>query len=271
MPLLWLSLAFLGGILLGEWLPWHWAAWLGLGVASLAAWIVLRRFTSPGTSSTWVERFARRMPGQAVPLAAVVLALAAGAGRYQLAHPAPTPGDIAWYNGSGTLVITGMVDEPPNRRESYTSLKVKVRQTAGSMGSSMPQAVRGRVMAILPATDDWQYGDLVELTGAPELPEASFSFTYRDYLARQGISAALYYPRVRLLQSGQGNPFTAAMYAFKQKALRNLEIILPTPEAELLQGIILGVDENIPKDLAQDYITTGTAHIIAISGQSDSR
>jgi competence protein ComEC len=277
MPLLWLSLAFVSGILLGEWLPWPWTAWLGMGLACLAAWLVLRRFTPAPLTHPLLNRFVHATPGAALPLAALIVALCAGAARYQAAHPPLTPSDIAWYNGRGPLVITGVVDAPPDTGESTTSLRVRVRQIApvdaGSADSAAPgqpvnapQPAGGLLLVKLTKGSDWRYGDLVELTGSPNQPQASFSFTYPDYLARQGITSALDYPRAKFLQTGQGNPFSAGMYAFKEKGLHVLVAIFPTPEAELLQGIILGEDNNIPKDLAQAYITTGTAHIIAISG-----
>ncbi len=42
--------------------------------------------------------------------------------------------------------------------------------------------------------------------------------------------------------------------------------IFPDPEAGLLAGILLGVEGGIPEELMEDFRTTGTAHIIAISG-----
>ena len=40
----------------------------------------------------------------------------------------------------------------------------------------------------------------------------------------------------------------------------------PQPHAALLSGILLGVDSGLPRSLQDDFRTTGTAHIIAISG-----
>ena len=40
----------------------------------------------------------------------------------------------------------------------------------------------------------------------------------------------------------------------------------PQPQAALLSGILLGVDSGLPRALQDDFRTTGTAHIIAISG-----
>jgi competence protein ComEC len=47
---------------------------------------------------------------------------------------------------------------------------------------------------------------------------------------------------------------------------RMINQILPQPEAALLNGILLGLDNDLPASLTTAYQRTGTAHIIAISG-----
>ena len=47
-----------------------------------------------------------------------------------------------------------------------------------------------------------------------------------------------------------------------------LSSLLPEPQASLAQGIILGIRENIPRSVQLDFAHTGTAHILAISGQN---
>lgn len=42
--------------------------------------------------------------------------------------------------------------------------------------------------------------------------------------------------------------------------------LLPEPQASLLNGILFGIKANFPKELFQALISTGTIHIIALSG-----
>ncbi len=44
--------------------------------------------------------------------------------------------------------------------------------------------------------------------------------------------------------------------------------LLPEPQASLLNGILFGIKTSFPKDLYQNLITTGTIHIVALSGQN---
>ena len=44
--------------------------------------------------------------------------------------------------------------------------------------------------------------------------------------------------------------------------------VLPEPQASLLNGILFGIKAHFPKELFEALITTGTIHIIALSGQN---
>ena len=45
-----------------------------------------------------------------------------------------------------------------------------------------------------------------------------------------------------------------------------LNAILPYPHSELASGLLVGVQDGFPKELKQMFITTGTIHIVAVSG-----
>jgi competence protein ComEC len=47
-----------------------------------------------------------------------------------------------------------------------------------------------------------------------------------------------------------------------------LDTILPEPQAALAQGTLLGIRSSIPAPVQADFVHTGTAHILAISGQN---
>ncbi len=51
-----------------------------------------------------------------------------------------------------------------------------------------------------------------------------------------------------------------------EKANQSIEKILPEPQASFLAGLLFGIDQNISKDLLEDFNQTGTRHIIALSG-----
>jgi competence protein ComEC len=97
-------------------------------------------------------------------------------------------------------------------------------------------------------------------------PPENEDFSYRDYLANQGIYSYIAYPASSLLQGGQGNPIYSVLYSFRQHALDVVYSLFPDPKASLIVGIVLGVQSGIPQKVQEAFRLTGTSHIIVISG-----
>ncbi len=240
MPLLWLSLAFLGGILLGAeaGLPaWSWlalAAALPLLVSLVGRLPVARRALARG----------RRPP---LPVPVILAFLLLGAARYQAAQPRLAPDFIAWYNDTRLeMAVVGVVAAPPDQRDTYTNLRIAVERVRPG-GSLYHTAVRGLLLVRVPAGGSWRYGDRLVLRGELETPPEDEAFSYREYLARQGVYAYMPKGVAARLASGQGNPALAALFALKARALEVVYQIFPDPEAALLAGILLGVETGIPE------------------------
>ena len=129
-----------------------------------------------------------------LPLPAFLLlaVLALGAARYQYALPdLNDPGVIASYNDQpGDFVVIGMLAEPPDVRDSYTNLRLSADQIRPAQGGDYT-AVEGlllaQVLTSMQSRGDWRYGDRVLLEGRLETPPEDEEFSYREYLARQGV------------------------------------------------------------------------------------
>jgi len=273
LPLLWLSLTFLAGILLGSGLAWSGWGWSGLAVGCVLAGLTLRRL-DPTRASRWLERASRLgrawSPLGLAPLA-LLAAVFAGAARFQFAHPPLTPSDLAWYNDRGLASVRGLLAAPPDERDRYSLLTVQVQELAVSEGDAHATSfrpVRGRLIVRVPAGGDWRYADRVELTGLVISPPENEDFSYRDYLAHKGILSYLPYGQVRRLARGSanGSPVAAALYALREQALAAVGRMFPAPESALMAGILLGNDNALPAPVVKAFQDTGTAHIIAISG-----
>jgi len=204
------------------------------------------------------------------------LAFGLAGARYQLAQPNLTdPTFIATYNNIGEVTIEGIVWEEPDVRDTRTNLRIQV-DTLLLPDAQTPLAVQGLALAYAPRFDDarltatsegeWRYGDRVRVFGLLEAPPEFEDFSYRDYLARQSVYSQLRRAQITFLKPEQGSPFWNALFKFKHRSLTVLTQILPEPHAALLAGILLGVEANIPTDLKDAFSTTGTSHIVAISG-----
>ncbi len=292
MPLLWLSVAYICGVLLEAEQPLSLGVWLALAGLSLASLAVRRlggaaRFLPARGLAAWraglavlegarlaafFRSFGPFLPPLHLPLAALILALCLGAIRCQIARPSIDAGHVAAYlDQEETYVIEGVLVEPPDQRDTYTQARLRTERLRPSSALHFT-LVQGDLLARLPPGQDGQYGDRLRLTGWLTTPSESETFSYRQYLARQYVYAAFQcsYPSdetcVQTLGRGQGNPVFALIYRLRQQAGQALARLLPDPEASLLQGILLGLDSRIPTHVQQAFQITGTSHVIAISG-----
>jgi competence protein ComEC len=150
-------------------------------------------------------------------------------------------------------------------RDTYTNLRLEMG-TLQPVQNDQSLPVKGLVLAKVSPGGEWQYGDRLRLTGKLETPPEEEAFSYREYLARQGVYSTITPTEVSLIAAHQGNPAWAALYKLKHYALGTVYRIFPDPEASLMAGILLGVESGIPAEVQAAFQATGTSHVIAISG-----
>jgi competence protein ComEC len=193
-----------------------------------------------------------------------VLALAATLGilRYNLAQPHFDASSLATYNDQQKTVVG-----EPDTRDVYTNLRVEAHQLLiSNLPDSITRTVKGLVLVQSPPFSDFRYGDRIRAEGKLQTPTSTGEFDYREYLARQDVYSIMSRPRVTVLARDRGFAPLAWLYAFKAHAKNVIAQILPEPQASLLTGILLGDDSGIPRSVQDAFRTTGTSHVIAISG-----
>ena len=264
LPLLWISLALMAGMVLASVIHAHVLLWLLLTLLGLFSIYPAYRLV-PAVIPLRAGRAGLDLRRAAVVLAVVVVAgVFLGALLFQLNVPPRSEDQIAFYNDAAyDVLVTGTLLEPPDVRDTYSNLRLQARELDAGKG---PVTVRGLLLARIPTSEDLHYGDSVRLRGRLETPPSGEDFSYREYLARRGIRSYMPSASVTLLPGQGGNPGLRLVYAWKEASLRNVYRLFLDPEASLLAGILLGVDTGLPARLRQAFNDTGTAHIIAISG-----
>ena len=162
------------------------------------------------------------------------------------------------------MTIKGVVKGEPDEREKLTHLRVEVQHLTLPDGTSL--AVEGMAMVKADRYPRRSYGDRIQVEGLLETPPVFEGFSYRDYLARQGIHSIIDRAHVTLVAENEADPIRYHFFAFKRYAQSVIAEILPEPQASLLTGILLGIETGIPKNLMDDFAATSTTHIIVISG-----
>lgn len=246
MGLVYLVVAWFVGIGLASLWTANWAVWVGVGVAGLVGGAILHK-----------------RPSLARILACVGM-IGLGGARYTAVVPQINQNHIAYYNDTEDVTLTGLVVDEPSVSDRSVNLRVSVDEISVARGTAVP--VSGLVQVRTFRFPVIAYGTQVVLDGRLETPPEEGDFNYKAYLARQGVHSLMALPDVTIMAENQGSPIYHAIYAFKARAEATISTLLPDPQAALLTGILLGNDNGLPPDLAEAFRTTGTSHIIAISG-----
>ena len=255
MPLLWISLAFLTGIVLAASLSLPAWAWALIALAFFLLALFLRR-------SQLITRYSLLVTYPFTTLLPIFLFL--GSAYYQIRQPNIDAFHIAFYNDREyDLLITGYLVKPPDYRDSYTNLTLNV-QAVDTGDGDLP--VLGQLLVRVSPNEEYEYGEIIRLRGELKTPPENEEFSYRDYLARQGIHSYMTKSEVTRLPGNNGSFIKKVIYSFKSDLVENTYKIFQDPEASLFAGILFGVDTGLPKKLQDAFKNTGTAHIIAISG-----
>jgi competence protein ComEC len=264
LPLLWFSLAFMAGIVLASLLQLPFYVWLA-AVVFLAVGAVLSAVLLPRHRVFLLPTLQVRLSVTQLAIGFGLCATAMLGGlRYQLTVPPDSISQLSWFNdGRFNVLVTGTLVDPPDVRDTYINLRLRAQQVDTGTATF---TVGGLLLARTLPNQTFQYGDVVRVRGRLATPPSDEGFSYRDYLARQGIRSYMTSAEVTLLPGNEGNPFLRMVYSLKDRALSHVYRLFLDPEASLLAGILLGVDTGLSARLQQAFNDTGTSHIIAISG-----
>jgi len=183
--------------------------------------------------------------------------------RYESTIPETSP--IARFNDGESVRLRGVVNAEPEDRSSSRLYRLDVQESY-SKGRWQPDS--GGILVRASLFPKYEYGDLLNIRGKLETPPSFEDFDYRAYLFRRGIDSIGSYPNIRVLDHDRADPLRAALLHVRSEFSDALSKILTDPEATLATGILFGARSNIPKDLNDDMQTTGTSHLVAVSGQN---
>jgi competence protein ComEC len=180
----------------------------------------------------------------------------------------PRTGDLSSYNNIGVVEIRGHVDGVPETGSAGARIRLSA---TGIKPRAEWQPVSGAVLLTVPRYPEYRYGDVLVVKGAlqgrpPARTASANESSYWEYLGDHEVYSTLYYPDVELVGRGQGQGVLRWLYSAREDLGRTLARVLPEPQASLAQGIVLGMRANIPAGLKTDFVRTGTAHLLAISG-----
>ncbi len=155
--------------------------------------------------------------------------------------------------------VEGMIISSPDIRLDNQLITIK------------PTGEETNILVIIPNNLDVFYGDLVKVTGLLQTPENFITsvgkeFNYKRYLANQDIYFIIRRATVKVISHQNKNKLKFLLYKLRSSFTENIKHIISPPESDLANGLILGTRGGFSKKIHSELISTGTIHIVALSG-----
>jgi competence protein ComEC len=155
--------------------------------------------------------------------------------------------------------VEGIIINAPDIRLTNQRLTVK------------PTNQDSNILVVTSKDMEVSYGDQIRVSGVLETPEnfitnSGKEFNYERYLANQDIYFIIKNGEIEVLSHNHGSTLQALLYKFRDAFMKNIGTVIAPPESDLADGLILGARGGFDTDTRNEFISTGTIHIIALSG-----
>jgi len=177
--------------------------------------------------------------------------------------------DIGLAAPQGTLVLEGVVVSVPEtvvkgRKETVSF----VLEAHDFFRKGFSREVKGKVQVFLYNPGRvLHFGDRLRLRGTLEAPKGNrnpYTFDYGRYLGQNGITRIFRgIGKFSVVRQGEGEGNKLFLYLNHLRTFLDGRIkqLFPSPCHELASALILGFRKNIPRDIQDAFIKTGTAHV----------
>ena len=188
----------------------------------------------------------------------ILISLGAGLFRYRYENIVQP--DFSHLYGK-TVLASGWLDEKPLVKNGNLQMKFIINRVDN-------QEVDKPFYALVTTRryPEYKLGDELKINGKLEKPSVSEDFDYAAYLAKDDIYLVSYFPKIEKTGKGKAGYLTILLSDIKSSFEQKIEEILPEPHGAFLKGLLFGEKQDLPSSLVQDFKTTGTTHIIALSG-----
>lgn len=117
------------------------------------------------------------------------------------------------------------------------------------------------------ANSNIEYGDKVIILGKfeePYIEKNKGGFDYKNYLKTKQITGIIDASQINIIEKEKN--IYSLIYKLKEKLIQKIYSILPSEEASLYTGLLLGEKSKISENIQQDFRKSSLSHMLAISG-----
>ncbi len=255
LPLIPIFIVYTLGIYLGQWgLPFLPQGWILLLILS-GFWTLLLLIKKPQITS-WM---------------ALSIFFLFGIFSIQLyLHFQPSVSHISHFTALEKILLEGIIDRPPESSRGRTQLLIRSQKVILS-DRTIP--VDGLVLIFLKEEDlSLRVGDRLRLL-CRLYPPRGFQnpggFSYERHLAFERVHTIGFLSEKKgLVKLGEGfkNPATLRVERWRDHIRDFLDREARPPASGIFKALVLGEQSDIPEEIKEYFILTGTAHLLAISG-----
>jgi competence protein ComEC len=256
LPLIPIFIVYTLGIYFGHFdLPFPSQGWILLLLALLGFWILLLALKRIQMGS-WI---------------AFLIFFLLGIFSIQLyLHPQYSSSHISHFTGLDRISLEGIIDRPPEISQGRTQLLIRSQKV---ILSNRHIPVDGLLLIFLKEEDpSLRMGDSLRCLCRLYRPQGFHNpggFSYERHLAFERIHTIGFLSEEKgLVKLGKGfkNPFLLQMERWRDRIRDFLNREANPPTSSIFKALVLGEQGDIPEEIKENFILTGTAHLLAISG-----
>jgi competence protein ComEC len=168
-------------------------------------------------------------------------------------------GDSVANLGEDKVVFTGVVDEAPlDKINKQTMILDSVEISDNSYTD--------KILVTTELYPQYEFNQKLKIQCELKKPGKFENFDYGEYLANSGIYMLCYYPKIEILDHGEGKSIKKFFVNLKSKQIDLINTNLSPPYSSLLSAIILGEKSEVDDSTRELFSRAGISHVVAISG-----
>lgn len=161
--------------------------------------------------------------------------------------------------------IVAVIESAPKTKKYYTQYKMKIESVNGDKSYKNTY-----VYLDLKNNANIEYGSIIYFNGEfiePEVQRNYKGFSYKEYLKSNGIYGTIKADSVKVIgRKNLGIIKTLANSMATRVKEKIKEHIEDEDSRNLLSGILIGYDDELSKDIKEDFQNSSLSHILAVSG-----
>jgi len=155
--------------------------------------------------------------------------------------------------------VVGVISDYPDTRIKNERLVISIEES------------KTKLLIITSSVGEFSYGDKILVKGMLDTPKnfttsSGKEFNYERYLANKDIYFLIKNADIKLISKENGNKIKSILFKIRNIFSQSINKIISSPESDLGRGLILGDRGGFDGEMQEDFIKTGTIHIVALSG-----